>query len=185
MRATKLLCVSVTLWAVVVGADSASAGGPSVTPPVRLTPSLPLSIKPGQIKPVGVGGSLPTGFNSGARINQPVGVGGSLPTGFNSQVINRAGGSKTEGALGPTGSFRQQKFDPGVTGLGSGYSPNAGNAGGTSGGGGAGGGPGTRFQGTDAAEGGSGGARPARNYATDSFYNSKTACGRYPYPACK
>ena len=170
MRATKLLCVSVTLWAVVVGADSASAGGPSVTPPVRLTPSLPLSIKPGQIKPVGVGGSLPTGFNS--------------------QVINRAGGSKTEGALGPTGSFRQQKFDPGVTGLGSGYSPNAGNAGGTSGGGGAGGtsaggGPGTRFQGTDAAEGGSGGARPARNYATDSFYNSKTACGRYPYPACK
>ena len=35
MRATKLLSVSVTLWAVVVGADGASAGGPGLLPSIR------------------------------------------------------------------------------------------------------------------------------------------------------
>src|SRR5262245_28874628 len=50
MRVTKLLSVSVTLWAVVVGANSASAGGgPIVTPSIKIVPP---SIKPPSIKPV-------------------------------------------------------------------------------------------------------------------------------------
>ena len=108
MRATKLLSVSVTLWAVVVGADSASAHGvnlpivrpsisitpprPTIVTPPRQTMSLPLSNPRVQINPVGAGGSLPTGVSSGARVimNKPV-------TGINSgarAIINQpVGGS--------------------------------------------------------------------------------------------
>ena len=87
MRATKLLSVSVTLWAVVVGADSASAAGNLPSLPVK--PPAPNVAKP-PIPNVSSGARVimnkpVTGISSGARaiINQP--VGGSLPvTGINS-----------------------------------------------------------------------------------------------------
>ena len=99
MRATKLLSVSVTLWAVVVGADSASAGMPSLSPPIKPNMATP------PVRGVGVGGTLPAGIKSGARaiIKQPVGVGGTLPTGINSGAMIRqpvgVGGTRPPGLI--------------------------------------------------------------------------------------
>ena len=161
MRVMKLLSVSVTLWAVVVGADSATAGGPIVTPSIRIVPP---SIKPPSIKPVTPSIKPPT-------IKPVVGT-------------SYIRGSST--VLQPSVKFRQTtttNWNSGITNS----IPHAGptavpslhynrEAGG-------------RVWTSDSASGvyspDNGRAPPARNYAPPTSYNSKTACGRYPYPACQ
>jgi uncharacterized membrane protein YgcG len=169
MGATKLLSVSVTLWAVVVGANSASAGGtlPIVTPikpalaPIKpaLTP-----IKPALTPNVGTAQSKTSVDAVSHRLVPDKAIRGNKP--------------KHTYSMGPHG--------PGSGGGGGG---GAGGAGGPSGGGGGASSQpataGMQFLDSDAAGGGGGGTRPARNYAPPASYNGKTACGHYPYPACK
>jgi hypothetical protein len=167
MRATKLLSVSVALWAVVAGADSASAGGvnvpivtPSIKPPVltprvgtpsiKLTPNVRTSRTP--IVQKVPGGAVGTGLTG-----KPTGAGSyTAPPWYNNYSNNPPSYNPLIGAGLPSGgrdpASAQATFTP----------PH-----------------------NDPAGGGSGGARPARNYSPPTSYNNKTACGHYPYPACK
>ena len=106
MRATKLLSVSVTLWAVVVGADGASAGVRSLSPSIKPNMGTP------PVRGVGVvGGTRPTGITaikSGAMSIRPsVGVGGTVPTGIKS-------GAMTMGSPWETGERCQPGLSLGV-----------------------------------------------------------------------
>jgi len=173
MRVTKLLSVSVTLWAVVVGADSASAGGVNV-PIVRPSVTIKPIITPPRINPGTTGGTVCCAIKNG---------GGTVVLG------NPAGGKARGSGAGFVGTPNFGKTT-GATYFGSGdpvssSSPATGGAGSPSNAGGT-----TlvirRTGGvTDRGGEGSGDARPARNYAPPASNNSRTACGRYPYPACQ
>ena len=71
MRATKLLSVSVTLWAVVVGADSASAGMEFAELPIKPPPPTWRSRRCPTVnsgaRVMIMDGAPPTGIKSGAR----------------------------------------------------------------------------------------------------------------------
>lgn len=186
MRATKLLSVSVTLWAVVVRADSASAGGvnvPIVRPSIKIvTPSIKPVITP--IKPVVTpikpaltltkpalttkmvtptrGGKTSKLGIQGGKTSK-LGIQNANPVGSpppqHSLKLGGAGTPPGNGNGSAAGLYR----DVGIP-LNYGDAPAGG---------------------SNAARGGSGGAGPPRNYAPPASYNSKTACGRYPYPACQ
>ena len=205
MRATKLLSVSVALWAVVVGADSASAGGnlPIVTPqikPVLITPKVGTPVIRPTSSPIKSLGSTTSLINPRLTTSSP-----SLR--FNHHIYNSQGGgpsnihinvnpSKAVGAgvAAQAGAALRQgsgnsgkavlNMQPGMFLPGTGnyqtdsyaFTPPPPPPPGA---------PTLQRVSGAAAGGGSGGGRPARNYAPPTSYNSKTACGRYPYPACQ
>ena len=211
MRATKLVSVSVALWAVLMGAGRASAGAVNVSVPVpRVNVHVPSNV-PRVNVPTKV--SVPTG--SVPRVNAK-----GLITGPNNlgsirseKMKSYAKGLITPKEKAPEGRSPQQPnntMEPSSTG---GAGPQQGAA--SKGGGGSGGvatssqpatggaspqlqAEGASFSGSGAAGGGSSGGSdaagggsssgsgrgPARYYAPAS-HNSKTACGRYPYAPCK
>jgi hypothetical protein len=171
MRATKLLSVSVALWAVVVGADGASAGGVNV-PIVRPSVTIKPIITPPRIKPGTTGGTVCCVIKNNGGWTVLLGGGNGQAT--QSHHHHQAGG--TLQVWGTTNGQPTTYSQPATGGAGS---PSGGAAAGTN--------LVIRRTGgvTDVGGEGSGEARPARNYAPPASYNSKTACGRYPYPACQ
>jgi len=183
MRVTKLLSVSVTLWAVVVGADSASAGsGPIVTPSIRVVPP---TIKPPLIKPV-TSSIKPVTPSITPKVWMPPIRGQATSLQPSIKPLQSIKSQTSQGHRRHAGGRGSPSGDVGAG------SPPSGDAS-PSGASGAGSPPpkeGTEFSfgagsPADAAGGGNDGGRPARNFAPPASYNSRTACGRYPYPACQ
>jgi len=182
--------VSVALCAVaVVGADRAlpqgAPGGIQLTPGFQPRPATPpptqrfqVYIKPGgaltpppTAAPTGVLASPPNGGLSGATGATTRDVG--MIVGPTSNVGSSGNNARPQSTLPAAAKWGGSSSGSGAAGGGS-SSEGSAAGGGSSSDSGAGGG----------SSSGSGAAGPARYYAPAS-HNSKTACGRYPYPPCR
>jgi len=202
MRATKLVSVPAALWAVIVGADRASAGGvnvpsvnvPKVNVPTNVpkvnvpTASLPKVSVPTNIPKVSVPASVP-------KVNVPNGNVARVNAVI--QKIRLEGVPRTAVRSVASPPSRYSRFysrgpapsGGGAAGGGSGGGGAAG--GGSSGGGAAGGGSsyasgagGGSSSGSGAAGEGSSNRRGAAGRGQYYAPASSSACGRYPYPPC-